>query len=735
MIKPGDVIEDRYRILNELGCGGMGAVFLAEDVALNRKVAVKALPDLVCKDEDAVKNFFNEAKKAAALKHPNIVTIYNVGTLPDGQPYFALEYLGKNLSSRIRAGNMNPGEKIKAVAGVLKGLSYAHEKGFIHRDIKPENIMFNDVGEAVIIDFGIARGGTAVKTLTSAGLTKGTPHYMSPEQCKGQKLDQRSDLYSLGVVLYEALAGQVPFDAEEVTAIMYLQVHEPPDLEKLNTAGVDRGLVDIVKKALSKRPEDRFQTALEFGMALSRADIKGPETAAGEKKTVEAARITYEKPSKRLIFIIFLILIFNSFALYHYFSRKDTAPLYGGGIAEPLSVESVSMASKHRDNGPEGSSGLGSGNTVSQKNTGSNPFARAISENEEDECEPNSIKNPRLRAAAEKKDNAEILNILKKDETISLRDKSICLIDAIIDKNLDMAENILDAGANANCCEEVEAFSALLLAAQRGDREMMKLLIERGAEINVPDRFGTPLTCAFELKDIDFIKYLIDKGADVNLLHGPDDCTTPIMSAISGAGTDMAFTVELAKLLLARGADPNKIVSKNNFSPPLIAAVETKSFELVKLLVDNNADIEAQDYKRQTALDVARQRGSAEIFDFLSKKLDRNAAVAVPVAAPADIVDFNISLPAWIVCCEASASRDEITRAVGEWRKRGFESNFLWIPDFESLSGAKMWLAYVGPVGYEDKKSAADLRNKVKKYYSEAYVLRLDHRKGREVLK
>lgn len=735
MIKSGDVLEERYRILNELGRGGMGAVFLAEDIDLNRKVAVKALPNFACEDSEEVKNFFNEAKKAAALKHPNIVTIYTVGTLPDGQPYFALEYLGDNFSMRMRNGNMKLDEKLKAVVEVLKGLYYAHEKGFIHRDIKPENIMFNDVGEAVIIDFGIAKGGTVAKTLTSAGMTKGTPHYMSPEQCKGQKLDPRSDLYSIGVVLYEALSGEVPFDAEETTAIMYLQVHEPPDLEKLNLAGVDRGLIGIVQKALSKRPEDRFQNAVEFSVALSQADKKGLWVEAGERKMAEAEGIVYEKSRRRLIPIVCLILFFFSFALYNYFSRKDIAALSGGVIAEPLTVESVRTAGKSQDVDFEELSGRGADYTVPQKNAGSNPFASVVSEIVEDQYEPNWIKNPVLRAAAEKKDNDEILDILKKDKSISVRDKSICLIDAIFDKNIDMAKNILDAGADANCHEEVEATSGLLLAAQKGDREMMKLLIERGAEINEPDRFGIPLTCAFKLKDLEFIKYLIDKGANVNLLYGPDDCMTPIMAAISGESADMVFTIELVKLLLARGADPCKIVAKNNFSPPLIAAVETKNFELVKLLVDNNADLHAQNYEGKTALDVARRKGPAEIFDFLSKKLNRNVAVSISMAAQAESVDFNISLPVWIVCCEASASRDEIARAVGEWRKRGFEADLLWIPDFESLSGAKMWLAYVGPVGYEDKKTAADLRNKVKKYYREAYVLRLDHKKGREVLK
>jgi serine/threonine protein kinase len=269
VISTGETIGGRYKIIKELGHGGMASVYLAEDVTLGRNVAVKVLPHGACAEPETVKNFLNEAKKAAALKHPNIVTIYTVDVMPDGQPYFAIEYLKEDFASKLKLPDTGLTEKLKAVSEVLKGLSYAHEKGVIHRDIKPENIMFNDAGEAVIIDFGIAKGGAATRTMTNARLTKGTPHYMSPEQCMGRSLDASSDLYSLGIVLYEAVAGRVPFSADETTAVMYLHVHEPPDLEILARANAGENLIGVIKKAIAKNPEERFQSAAEFLAALN----------------------------------------------------------------------------------------------------------------------------------------------------------------------------------------------------------------------------------------------------------------------------------------------------------------------------------------------------------------------------------------------------------------------------------------------------------------------------------
>jgi serine/threonine protein kinase len=269
MIKNGDLIDEKYRIISEVGRGGMAVVYLAQDEKLQRKVALKALPPSLAHDSGCVESFINEAKKAAALSHPNIVTIYTVDTLQSGLPYFTIEFLKDSLHSKFKDSNMNLPEKMKAISEVLKGLAYAHGKGFVHRDIKPENIMFNESGEAVIIDFGIAKAAISSRTMTGEGMTRGTPRYMSPEQCKGKKLDQRSDLYSLGIVLYEAIAGHVPFDAEETTALMYLHVHEPPALDELHSAGIQESLINVIKKSLAKEPDERFQTALEFLGALN----------------------------------------------------------------------------------------------------------------------------------------------------------------------------------------------------------------------------------------------------------------------------------------------------------------------------------------------------------------------------------------------------------------------------------------------------------------------------------
>jgi serine/threonine protein kinase len=389
MITPGETISNKYKILKELGHGGMAYVYLAEDISLGRNVAVKVLPQIAITDTEAVRSFINEAKKAAALSHPNIVTIYTVDTLPDGQPYFAIEYLKENLSLKIKAGQMRPAEKIKAVSEVLKGLAYAHEKGVIHRDIKPENIMFNDAGEAVIIDFGIAKGGMATKTLTSAGLTKGTPHYMSPEQCKGQKLDARSDLYSLGIVLYEALTGQVPFDAEETTALMYLHVHEPPDLEKLSRADVDKRLIGVVKKVLSKKPEDRFQNASEFLAALNGSGARETETAV--YSNINEGRPSSRKTnSDKKIFVMALICLMSLLAFIYYkkqfsLSAPDNSKA-GNLVAQPPAAVKTSSQ-------PAGGSDAIDRPVQAQKNAG-NPFSGAPGNSRQPEPAPTKAVAP-----------------------------------------------------------------------------------------------------------------------------------------------------------------------------------------------------------------------------------------------------------------------------------------------------------------------------------------------------
>lgn len=268
MIKIGDILEKKYEITGLLGTGGMAQVYLARDLELDREVAVKALANDKCHIEELSRCFIREAKNVAKLNHPNIVTIYAIGTTEDSdrQPYFIIEYYGRSLAERLNSFTMTLDEKLRLMVEVLKALEYSHKNKVVHRDVKPENIMFKESGEAVLIDFGISRSDEASWSgrFTQTGTTKGTPKYMSPEQCRGDVLDGRSDLYSAGIVLYEMLCGTVPFDKPELIQTMHEHIKTAPDYNKLEAVDIPKKLRSAVKRALMKRLDDRFQSAGKF---------------------------------------------------------------------------------------------------------------------------------------------------------------------------------------------------------------------------------------------------------------------------------------------------------------------------------------------------------------------------------------------------------------------------------------------------------------------------------------
>jgi serine/threonine protein kinase len=249
-----------YEVLEELGRGGMAIVFRARDKQLERDVAVKVLPFSLSFDAEFVERFQREARTAARLEHPNIIPIYRVGR--SGRViYFVMKLVrGQSLSRILSArGALTPQEIRRLLAQTAGALGFAHRHGIVHRDIKPDNIMFDELGNAVLMDFGIAKAASGTR-LTGTGMSIGTPHYMSPEQARAQPLDGRSDVYSLGVVAYQCLTGHVPFDAEDAFSIGYKHIMEPLPEPPLETAEARR-LWTVVRCMLEKKPEDRFQSA------------------------------------------------------------------------------------------------------------------------------------------------------------------------------------------------------------------------------------------------------------------------------------------------------------------------------------------------------------------------------------------------------------------------------------------------------------------------------------------
>src|SRR5687767_4874625 len=267
-----------YRILEKLGAGGMGEVYLAEDMKLGRKVALKILSEEYTTNRDRLNRFEQEACAASALNHPNILTIYEVGT--DGDKHFiATEYIdGKTLRRRLAGSSLEVHDILDIAVQIGSALEEAHAAGIVHRDIKPDNVMIRRNGFAKVLDFGLAKltessidrtpadgeASTRVLVHTDAGVVMGTSHYMSPEQARGKPVDARSDIWSLGVVMYEMVSGRVPFEGETSTDVLVaITQKEPAPLARFAPDGPPE-LEWIIMKALRKAPDERYQTIKEL---------------------------------------------------------------------------------------------------------------------------------------------------------------------------------------------------------------------------------------------------------------------------------------------------------------------------------------------------------------------------------------------------------------------------------------------------------------------------------------
>ncbi|MGD2166445.1 MAG: serine/threonine-protein kinase, partial [Anaerolineae bacterium] len=279
----------KYRIRAKIGRGGMGTVFKAYDPTLDRYAAVKVLaPHLVWKEE-AIERFLREARAAARLRHPSIVTIYDVGQDGDWY-YFAMEHLeGRPLTEvLLERGPLPSSEVLDILRPLAEALDYAHEEGLVHRDIKPGNIMVEPRGRVTLTDFGIVHAAQQTR-ITATGTLVGTPEYMSPEQAKGAAIDARSDQYSLGVVAYEMLGGRVPFSAESPFALLYKVTQEPlpPIREVCPTLPAEAE--QVLERALAKRPGDRYPTVTAFVDALQQAIAGQTERATPPSESVPLA--------------------------------------------------------------------------------------------------------------------------------------------------------------------------------------------------------------------------------------------------------------------------------------------------------------------------------------------------------------------------------------------------------------------------------------------------------------
>src|SRR5688572_8070018 len=286
-----EALAAEYEILAELGRGGMALVYRARDRQLEREVAVKVLPFSFAFDADFVERFQREARLSAQLEHPNIIPIYRVGQ--SGRViYFVMKYLrGGSLSAILgERRRLAPGEIRRVLIEAGSALGYAAKRGIVHRDIKPDNIMFDEFGQSVLTDFGIAKAASAQK-LTGTGMSIGTPHYMSPEQARAQNTDGRSDIYSLGVVAYQCLTGTVPYDGEDSFSIGYKHITEPIPTPSLVTAD-ERRIFEVIKRMLMKDPNDRFQSCEELVASFRGHPIAAPGTIRAAAPGITPPAIT-----------------------------------------------------------------------------------------------------------------------------------------------------------------------------------------------------------------------------------------------------------------------------------------------------------------------------------------------------------------------------------------------------------------------------------------------------------
>jgi serine/threonine-protein kinase len=363
----GDVLAERYELEELVGSGGMSSVYRAHDKVLDRRVALKVLHQQFTSEDEYVERFRREARMVAGLLHQNIVTVIDRGE-DGGCPFIVFEFVdGENLKQLVnREGRLPVDRAVELAVQVARGLSFAHSNGYVHRDVKPQNVLLNGDGEAKVTDFGIARSLDVKHGVTQTGTVLGTSDYIAPEQAQGQRVDEHTDVYSLGIVLFELLTGEVPFSGDNFVAVAMRHINEMPPHVSTVRPEVPPRLDAAVARALAKRPEDRFATMADFGRELE-ACLEEMRTPGGAQTMVippsaPAAPVRRQRARRRipvaaLLVVAGLAAAIAVLAVVLVRDNGNTPPGSGsppaGGGGAPIALSGVGAYDPPPGNGQE----------------------------------------------------------------------------------------------------------------------------------------------------------------------------------------------------------------------------------------------------------------------------------------------------------------------------------------------------------------------------------------------
>jgi len=578
-----------YHIESLLGAGGMGMVYKARQISLNRPVALKILSPSLSSDPSFIKRFHREACAVAQLNHQNIVQIYDVGE-NEGIHFFSMEWVdGQNLNEIIvREGCLRVKEAIRIITGVARAIGHAHRHNIIHRDIKPSNIMIGSMGQVKVTDFGLARTVSEVTKLTESGMLIGTLDYMSPEQCRGETLDFRTDIYAIGAVLYELLTRKKPFHAENQVGLIHKIIYDVPSNVRSLNPEIPSALSDLVARAMAKKKEDRYASISEFLKSLSL--LASPKPKAHDLSGTDAdPRPEIERTLQRL-------------KTAELGLTKGDIGAWTGTTAKPTTASRLKiMRMLVFRIAPACCCLIGVLFLYRATHAQSARFLRDL--------------RGLVAHSTRHLDQGSLPDMVKKEyentrqamfsETSGTRTEEECnetgLIWLAMRGNIDGVSAILNEdGANPNMKNSFGE-TALFKAAAKGHTDIVNLLLAKGADVHIKDNNGmTAMMEAAANGNAGIVEILRSRGADTNTKN-KYGYTALIYAAKNGHADTLNF-------LLHKGADPN-IQNEAGWTALMVAL---ERIEIVSMLLANGADMDVKDDKGETALEKAAKQGLAD---------------------------------------------------------------------------------------------------------------------------